>query len=89
MATLHHPATGRVDLDQFARRLIQDALATATAAHWEARAETFEAARPKASDHHGKATRPTLAARDARLAQVAQACRNAAVVAAWLEDVSA
>lgn len=62
-------------------RLIQDALAEATASYWMRRAATFEAARPKPGDFHGfHATPETIDALDQRIAAKAAACRARAYV---------
>jgi hypothetical protein len=93
-------------------RVLQEALQTATAAHWTRRAEEFEAARPGhyvypadycrhglrphgtrgdecpavhrkgelKIDWPGRATADELAARDARMAATALACRQRAQV---------
>jgi hypothetical protein len=65
----------------FRRRVIQDAYAEASAAQWRRRAATFEWARPRRGDYPGHASRADLAARDRRLAAIAEACRNRAQLA--------
>jgi len=62
-------------IDHFQRRVIQDALADATATYWERRAATFEWARPRAGDYTGRATRADLARRDRSLQEAADACQ--------------
>lgn len=64
----------------FAARVVQDALAEASAAYWLRRAEAFEAARPCHGDFHGQATREALHARYDLLTQQVAACRAAAHV---------
>lgn len=67
-------------VEHFQNRVMQDALAEATAAYWERRAEVFEWARPRPGDYAGLATPADLLAADARCAAVADACRKRA---AW------
>jgi tellurite resistance protein len=57
------------------RRVIQDALAEASASYWTARAAQFEAARPRRGDYRGTATREQLVERDERCQAIAAACR--------------
>jgi hypothetical protein len=54
---------------------------SATARYWLRRAATFEDARPRVDDFHGRATPAKLAARWDRLTEIAQACRNRADIA--------
>lgn len=68
-------------LDHFQRRIIQAALTDATATYWRRRADTFEWARPRPTDYTGQATADQIAARDARCAESAEACRKRADVA--------
>lgn len=63
-------------IEHFQQRGLQDALAQATAQFWRKRAADFEAARPRSGEFHGRATREELAARDARCAATALACRR-------------
>lgn len=63
-------------IDQIRARLLQDALAQATAQFWRRRAADFENARPRRGEFHGRATTEELNARDARCAALAEACRN-------------
>lgn len=58
-----------------ARRFLEDAFVSASAAQWRRRAETLEWARPRPTDYNGRATAEELADRDARLASQARACR--------------
>lgn len=69
------------ELEQTALRLLTDALNEATRAYWLRRAETFEAARPRPGEFHGRATRADLSARWQRLTAIAQACRARAELA--------
>jgi len=76
-------STPPIDLDNFARRLIQDALSEATAFYWSRRAEAFEWARPRDDDFSGSVTREELDARADRIASLALACRRAASLAVF------
>lgn len=67
-------------LDHFQRRVVQEAMRDATAAYWNRRAATFEAARPREGDYFGRATREQISEQDARLAALARACRARAAV---------
>jgi hypothetical protein len=67
-------------IDHFQHRVVQDALQDATAAYWRRRADTFDAARPRAGDYFGRATREQVREQDARLAAAARACRARADV---------
>jgi hypothetical protein len=73
-------------VDHFRARVLQDALAEATAMYWRRRAETFAAARPRAGDFQGTSTDEQLAARDRRLAATAQACRSRASLVLGADD---
>lgn len=68
-------------LDHFTKRMLQDALAEATAAFWLRRAEDFEAAKPIAPP---EGFRDPEAARERwrRCHETAKACRAAAEVVA-------
>jgi hypothetical protein len=68
-------------LDHFRARVLQDALNEATGAYWNRRAQTFEDARSRPGDYAGEATPEAIAARGARLAGIAQACRARATLA--------
>lgn len=61
---------------RLAVRVIEDAVTSAQGAYWCRRAEVFEWARPRPGDFIGRATNAELAARDARLAGMAEACRR-------------
>lgn len=67
-------------LDQFAARLVQDAIASAMPATWLRRAAQFEAARPRPGDYVGRATPEQITERDRRLRALAEACRGRATV---------
>lgn len=68
------------DIDQFRKRVLQDAFTDARAVNWLKRAQTFENARPRPGDFPGRATPAQIAEQDRRLAAAALACRNHA----WL-----
>lgn len=67
-------------LDRFVSDLLTDAMNNASAAHWRQRAQEFEDARPRVGDYPGRATPAQRRARDARLAEIAEACRNHASI---------
>ncbi len=69
-----------VDLANFARRLVLDAVAQASAGYWRRRSAAFEAAAPRPADFNGRATRADLAAARARCLATADACRAKAFV---------
>lgn len=64
----------------FQARVLQDALTEAAGAYWSRRAETFEAAKPRPDEFHGKATRQELSARWCLMDKTARACRERASV---------
>lgn len=64
-----------------AAAVLHDVWCEATTTYWLIRAEQLDAARPRPGDFHGRATRQQLAARDARLAEAAAACRHRAELA--------
>lgn len=65
-----------MDVENFRRRVLQDALAEGLAATFERRSELFEWARPRPTDYCGRATPADLAARDERLRADADRCRR-------------
>lgn len=65
-------------LENFQRRLIQDACQEARADYWERLAEYFDWARPKPGDRTGRATPEQIAEQDRRMAAMAEACRQRA-----------
>lgn len=67
--------------EHFRARLLSDALAEGTAVYWERRAASFEWARPRPGDFHGRATRAELSRRWRELTGIAAACRARAEVA--------
>lgn len=67
-------------VDHFQRRVLNEALLDASATYWRRRAAMFEWARPRPTDYPGRATPAERRERDARLAALAQACRNRAEV---------
>ena len=77
----------RIDVDHFRTRVVQDALAEATAAYWRKRAEDFERAHSRPGDYRGQATAAQIAEADARLTAQAEACRSRAAAALQDGDV--
>jgi hypothetical protein len=65
----------------FARRVLVDVLAEATADYWHRRAEAFTRAMWRPGDYTGRTTPTQRAAHDADMAAIAQACRHAAQLA--------
>jgi hypothetical protein len=65
-----------LDLDHFQARILQDALTEATSAYWRRRAEDFEAAAPKPTDHNGNASPEQLTDALVRCLTTAVACRR-------------
>ena len=64
------------EIDRFAVRVVQDALAEAMARYWIRRAEVLENARWKPGDYVGRATDEEIAVRDASLTLAAENCRR-------------
>lgn len=75
-----------LDLDHFSERILQDALTEATSAYWLRRARDFESARSRPNDYLGESTSADVAARDARLTGLANACRARAGLVPLLDD---
>lgn len=67
-------------VEHFRERVLQDALAQATASYWHKRAEAFEAAAPRPCDFTGRATEEELEFRRRAMATAAQACRQKAAL---------
>ncbi len=67
-------------VENFRRRVAQDALAEATKNYWNGRAKTFEEAMPRPGDFTGAATPVDLETRRQRLADIVRACRERAAV---------
>lgn len=65
-----------VDLDHFRARVLQDALTTATADHWDKRAREWRAAAPTPDDFHGHCTREELREQWRRCMDTALACQR-------------
>jgi hypothetical protein len=65
-------------LENFHRRVLQDALTAATASYWHRRAAVFEWAKPRPDDFRGLATEAMLRDQWQRLDDMATACRNRA-----------
>lgn len=73
---------GLVDhVEHFRHRVVQDALADATAIYWCRRAAAFEDAAPRPGDFTGRASREQLDAARERCLGAAAACRARASVA--------
>jgi hypothetical protein len=68
-------------LAYFERRLLADAINTATGAYWLRRAKAFEDAKPRPDDYRGNATDADLRAAWTRCDAAAKACRARANVA--------
>jgi hypothetical protein len=64
----------------FARRVLQDAMTSATAAYWRRRADVFDWCAPRAGDFNGYATDEELEERRVRMRGLAAACRAHALV---------
>jgi len=76
-----------IDVAHFGARLLQDALAEATATYWRKRADDFERARSRPGDYHGTASPEQITEADARLTTQADACRHRADAALQDSDV--
>lgn len=63
-------------VENFRRRVLQDALSSASAEQWRRRAERFDAAIPRRDDYMGRATPAEIEAQRMRLAEVTLACRR-------------
>lgn len=68
-------------VEHFRQRVLQDALAEATATYWRRRAQTFLAAMPRPGDYTGQATPQEIEARRERIAAAARACAERAELA--------
>ena len=80
------PAQATDALGDFAKRMIQEALASALPSYWRARAAQLDAARPRRCDYPGKATTTELEARDTQLAGLAALCRDHAALLESTQD---
>jgi hypothetical protein len=67
-------------VEHFRMRVVQDALAEATATYWHRRAAAFENAMPKPDDFTGNATAEDVEAQRWRIAATELACRQRAAV---------
>lgn len=67
-------------VEHFRSRVLQDALADATAAYWRRRAETFREALPREGDFTGRATPDQIEEQRRRVAATILACRQRAAV---------
>lgn len=79
----------RFDLDNIARRILQDALSEANADHWRRRARLLEQALSRPGDYTGQATPEQIAERDERLRAAILACSLRAQLYAPGDDISA
>jgi hypothetical protein len=73
-------------LENFARRILQDALNEAVSSYWLRRAESFESAKPRLDDYHGTATNADLSAQWRRADQTAKACRHRAMLSLYHDE---
>ncbi len=74
---------------QFMARVLQDALADATAIYWRRRAQTFLDAAPRLTDYNGRATAAELAERAERCRQAAEVCMQRASLEAPGQPIEA
>jgi len=65
-------------IDNFRRRVLEDALHEATPIYWRRRAEAFAGAQPRLHDYPGRATAADVEQQRLRLAEVELACRRRA-----------
>lgn len=75
-----------VSFHRISYRVLFDVYHHASAAQWRRRALQLEAARPRAGDFHGQASRHELRAQWDRLTEAADACRTRA---AWIDAATA
>ncbi|MGD8214042.1 hypothetical protein [Aestuariimicrobium sp. Y1814] len=73
-------------VEDFGRRVLADAMTSATASYWLRRARAFEDARPRPGDFTGRATAAELAELDRRCRETAEACRSQAALWVGGED---
>lgn len=78
-----------LDLDHFRHRVLQDALAEATAQYWRRRARALEQALSRPGDYPGRATTEQIAERDERLRAAILACSSRAQMYEPDEEISA
>lgn len=67
-------------VEHFRKRVVQDAVAEATARYWHTRADQLQAALDRPGDCTGRATPEDLADRRQRLTESIKACRNRAFI---------
>lgn len=72
------------ELTHLQRRVVQDAVNSATRSWWLKRAEDFERAKPHPDDYNGQATIEELRARWRWCNETAKACRNKAALVSML-----
>lgn len=73
-------------VEHFRKRVVQDALAQATATYWHRRADQFEAALPRPGDFIGNATEDEREVRRQRITECVRACRHRAAVSLIKDD---
>jgi hypothetical protein len=80
-----------LDLEHFAHRVIQDALAEATSRYWQRRARAFDQAHHGRHDFLGRTTPEQRSAHDAEMTAIATACRHRADLAPFqvVDEVAA
>lgn len=81
------PTPGAAYFEHFAARCVQDAINSGLAATWERRRAAFLAARPRAEDFPGRASREELRSRWFELTAIADACAARASVSLRHEDI--
>lgn len=81
-------STLQLDLGNFTRRLLQDAMSEASAKYWRQRARTLEQALSRPGDYQGQATPEQVAERDERLRAAILACSLRAQLYELDADVS-
>lgn len=77
----------REHIDNFQRRVIEDAITSSRGATWLRRASAFEAAAPRPDDFRGRATPEEIEVRRRRLKASALACRrHAGIMSEGIRD---
>lgn len=74
-------------VEHFRHRVLQDALAEATASYWHRRADAFEWAKPRLGEHHGHRDQDHLGEKWRELDEIATACRNRAAVSLIQDEI--
>lgn len=70
-------------LDHVQRRVVQEAMATASSSFWLRRAADFRGALPRQDEWHGREGLASVRVRCDRLKAIITACEHAAEVALW------